>query len=111
MATKIPEVTTSLLVNKKVIHIKVLDKSFTEDDIKEAVNSAVGVKIENFEVRAIRPAYRGRQNATFKMYEMDAENMIKMGTKIIRWIKCKVVERKNEKIYLMLGIWTHYGGM
>lgn len=95
MSSKIPEATTSLVVNKKVLHLKGMD-SVTEADIKEAVISAVEVKTENFEVRVIRPAYEGRQNATFKMYKKDTENMINMGTIKIWLVKCRVVERKSE---------------
>lgn len=75
-----------------MLHLK---RSVTEDDIKEAVNSAVGVKTENFDVRAIRPAYGGKQNATSKMYEKDAVNMFKMSKIKFGWIKCRVVERKS----------------
>lgn len=74
----VPKAITSLLVSRKIFHLKSIGESANEEDIKESARRAIGVKAEAFEVRALRPAYGGRQNATLKMFETDADNLIKV---------------------------------
>lgn len=97
---KIPEANTSLFLNKKVIHIKDLDEVTTKEQIKESLSNYIAVKMEDIEVRALRPAYGGKQNVTVVMSENDAANLMnkknKWGKILISWSWCRVMERKNE---------------
>ncbi|KAJ8950490.1 hypothetical protein NQ314_007877 [Rhamnusium bicolor] len=93
---KIPEATTSRLTSKKVLHIKDLNEVSTTEEIREAISSAISVKPEIVEVRALRPAYAGRQNVTVVLVETDAVKLTNMGRVKIGWTKCRVIERKTE---------------
>ncbi|XP_060516767.1 uncharacterized protein LOC132696115 [Cylas formicarius] len=58
---KVPGATAHLLKSKKVVHVKDMDEVTTTDEIKEAVSKATGTNPSNVDVRALRPAYGGRQ--------------------------------------------------
>lgn len=92
---RVPEATTSLLVRQKILHLKGLDETVSEEEIREAISRMLGIERDKFEVRALRPAYGGKQNATLKMMEKDASNLLKATTIRIGWTKCRIIERDN----------------
>lgn len=93
---KLPEVSATIFVKKKIIHIKDLDEVTTVEDIKEAVAKLTSVDIQNFEVRALRPAFGNRQNATIIMTETAANKLIAAGKIKVGWTNCRIQERKRE---------------
>ncbi|KAI4461047.1 zinc finger cchc-type superfamily [Holotrichia oblita] len=93
---KLPTATTSLLVSKKVLHVKGMDEVVTTQEIKDAICKAIETKPETFEVKALRPAYGNRQNATIVMPEGDARKLIQARKIKIGWTSCKIVERKPD---------------
>lgn len=93
LKNRVPEANTSLLVRRKILHLKDMNEMVNEDEIRDAVSKTLGVAKDQFEVRALRPAYGGKQNATLKMLEADAIRLIQAGTIGIGWTRCKVVER------------------
>lgn len=93
---KVPGAVTSVLVNKKVLHLKGMDEIADADEIKEAVCKAISVTNESFEVRALRPAFGDKQNATLILQETDANKLLAMKEIRIGWSKCKILERKKE---------------
>lgn len=90
---KLPEAKTSLLQSKKAIHLKGLDEVTTEEEIRNAVYDTLTVNPEAFQVRSLRPAYGGKQNATLVLNEEQADNLIALGNIKIGWTRCKVRER------------------
>lgn len=96
MRRKLPEATTSLLVNTKVLHVKDIDQVTTVEEIREAVCGEIVIKPETFDVRALRPAYGNRQNATIIMPDEDAEKLLALGKIKIGWTNCKILERKKD---------------
>lgn len=96
LTEKLPEVTTSMLRNKTVIHIKDLDEVATEDEVREAVSKSISVRPEAIEIRALRPAYGSKQNVTLVMAETDGQKLIGMGKIKIGWTSCRILERKKE---------------
>lgn len=93
---KIPDASTSLLLNKKVIHIKGMDGITKEHEIRGAISSAISVGENSFKLSSLRPAFGNRQNVTVIMQEEDAEKLLKMEIIKIGWTSCKVRERKVE---------------
>lgn len=93
---KIPGAKASILVDKKVMHIKGMDGLVTEDEIREAIVKNTSNDPRNFEIRALRPAYGNKQNVTVIMPAADAENLIQMRSIKIGWLKCKIVERRAD---------------
>lgn len=92
---KVPQIVTRHIVKKKVLHIKHMDEVVTEDEIRDAVNKTIGTN-EPFDIRALRPAYGNRKNATIIMREDDAIKLIQLGKIKIGWTSCKVYEREKE---------------
>lgn len=92
---RVPEATASLLTRQKILHLKGMDETVNEREIKEAISRTIGKEDDKFEVRALRPAYGGKQNATLKMLEADASKLLQAGTIRIGWTKSRVVEREN----------------
>lgn len=93
---KLPEATTSLLTKKKVLHIKGMDEIATKEEVKEAVVKAIAVNPESFEIRALRPAYGGKQNVTIVIKENDGKKLVEMESIKIGWVRCKIIERKKD---------------
>lgn len=96
IAEKIPGVTASLLMKRKVLHIRDLDEITTEEEVRQAVAKAISVKCENVDVRALRPAYRGKKNATVILAVRDADRLIHNGRVEVGWTSCRVLERREE---------------
>lgn len=90
---KVPDAKTSLLISRKILHLKGMDETINEDEIREAISNTLNIARNNFEIRALRPAYGGRQNATLKMTEVDADRLLEAKTIQIGWTKCGIVER------------------
>ncbi|KAK9746623.1 hypothetical protein QE152_g5891 [Popillia japonica] len=61
---KCPEATAINKTEKMVLHIKGLDDVTTTEEIVEAICRDTRVKPDTFEVRALKPAFGSRQNAT-----------------------------------------------
>lgn len=91
---KVPGASASILLSKKVVHIKDMDEVTNKSEIVEAISRAAGAKREDFEVRAIRPAYGNKQNATIIMKDDDANRLIQTGRVKIGWTYCRILERK-----------------
>ena len=91
-----PEASAFLLTRKKIPHVKDVDRITSIGEIKEAISNQVNIRTEDFEVRALRPAYGGRQNATIIMRESDANKLKKTKTVVIGWSRCRIMERKQE---------------
>lgn len=72
-----------------------MDETVSEDEIREAVAKALEVAQDKFEVRALRPAYGGKQNATLKMLESDANKLRQAGSIRIGWTKARILERER----------------
>lgn len=73
-----------------------MDEVTQAEEIEEAIAKTIGVEKQSFEVRALRPAYGNRQNATVIMKESDADRLIRAGKVKIGWTRCRVIERNNE---------------
>lgn len=93
---KLPEVSTSLLRNDKVLHIKGMDETITEGEIVGAIATVISVEKDSFKVSSVRPSFGGKRNATIIMNENDAEKLIKTGAIRIGWTSCKIKERKPD---------------
>lgn len=93
---KVPGASASILVSKKIIHIKDMDEVTTDSEIEEAISKATGANSKDFEVRAIRPAYGNKQNATVVINDQDASKLIQSGKIKIGWTQCRVLERKKD---------------
>ena len=91
-----PEASASLLSRKKILHVKDMDEITSIGEIKEAISNQVNIRTEEFEFRALRTAYGGRQNATIIMCKSDANKLIKTKTVVIGWSRCRIMERKQE---------------
>ncbi|KAJ8971162.1 hypothetical protein NQ317_006549, partial [Molorchus minor] len=94
---RIPDVTAYCLTNKVVLHIKDLDEITTVQEIREAISNTISIKSDSFDVRAPRPAFAGRQNATVVLRETDAVKLTKIGRIRIGWSSCRVLERKLDR--------------
>lgn len=92
---KIPGLSTSVLKREKIIHLKGMEETTTEGEIKEAVAEAVSVEPDSFHVSALRPAYGNSLNATIKMNEDKALKLLQLGAIKIGWSLCKIRERKE----------------
>lgn len=93
---KLPEASATVLLKKKVLHVKDLDQVTNEDDIKAAIMQISAVKESELEIRALRPAFGNRQNVTIIMPEKEAEEIIKTGRLKVGWSSCRVAERKKD---------------
>ncbi|KAK9747457.1 hypothetical protein QE152_g5245 [Popillia japonica] len=119
---KMPEINTTMLKKTKVIHLKDMDETTEENEIKEAISKALQVNQDCFEVKALRSAYGNTRNATVIIDEKNAEDCFEVkalrsaygntrnATVIIDeknadrlvnmakigWIKCRVIERKQD---------------
>lgn len=96
ISARVPEAVTSVLVNKKVLHLKGMNGIVDLDEIKGAVSKAINVTTQTFEVRALRPAFGDKQNATLILHETEANKLLDMKEIKIGWTKCKILERKKE---------------
>ncbi|CAH1107715.1 unnamed protein product [Psylliodes chrysocephalus] len=94
---KNPQMTTSVLISKKVLHIRDLDEVTTEDEIRKAICEVTSAKPESFEIKALRPANRNKQNVTVIISEGDAYQLLTAGKIKIGWPNCRVIEREREK--------------
>lgn len=102
---KLPEVTTSVLQNDKTIHIKGMDETVTEEEIRATISGAIAVKEDNFKISSLRPAYGGKKNVTVVMPAKDAEKFLESLSIIICWSQCKIQERKLEPGATNAGVW------
>lgn len=93
---KLPTVKTTLLTSKKVLHIKNMDELTTEAEIKKTVADVIKISEESIEVRALRPAYGGKQNATLIVDDVTGNNLIAMGTIQVGWSQWKIQERQKD---------------
>lgn len=96
MKEKLPGVTASLLHNNKTIHIRGMDETATEAEIRAAIGETMSLKEDSFKLSALRPAYGGKKNITVIMAEKDAERFLEMKTIRIGWMSCKIKERIAE---------------
>lgn len=96
MKQKLPGVNTSLLQNNKTIHIKGMDETATEEEIRLAICGTMAIKEDSFKLSSLRPAYGGKKNVTVIMPENYAERFLEMKNIRIGWTPCKIKERKIE---------------
>lgn len=93
---KLPTANTSHVTSKKVIHIKGLDGITNTEEVRDAISRLLATEEENIEIRALRPAYGGRQNVTAILKSEDADKCIQMRNIKIGWTNCRIIERKPE---------------
>lgn len=93
---KFPNATVLLRKDKKVLHIKNLDSITTEEDVREAVAKITTLDKNNFEVRALRPAFGNKQNVTVVIGVEEANKLLQVGYIKIGWMRCRILERKEE---------------
>lgn len=93
---KIPNITVSTLISKKVVHIKGMDELTTISDIREAISKAVNINQDWLEIRALRPSYRDKQNVTIITREDEADKLLQLKVLKIGWVDCKITERKKD---------------
>lgn len=93
---KIPEASPTSLVKKKVLHVKGLDEVTNKADVEDAISKLIPLGTEPIEIRALRPAYGNRQNATVILSEKSANILIELGKIKVGWTNCRLVERKFE---------------
>lgn len=93
---KCPEATAINKTEKMVLHIKGLDDVTTTEEIVEAICRDTRVKPDTFEVRALRPAFGSRQNATIITPTAIGEKLLQMSKIKIGWMKCGIYEREKE---------------
>lgn len=98
ISEKLPNAKATLLSRKKVFHLKNLDEVVTEDEVREAVAKEISVTPEAVEVRALRPAFAGRQNATLILAESIANKLRGVERIKVGWMACKIVERASNQI-------------
>lgn len=98
ISEKVPDAKATLLSRKKVFHLKNLDELATEEEIREAVAKELSISSETVEVRALRPAFGGRQNATVILAESIANKLSGVETIRVGWMACKIVERAFSQI-------------
>lgn len=95
LASKVPEATASLLIRRKILHLKGMDETVNEDEIRDAVSKTFNIARDKFEVTALRPAYGGKQNATLKMLETDANVLLQAKSIRVGWTKARLIEREK----------------
>lgn len=61
---KVPDVSASVIANKKILHIKNMYELTTEEDICAAISKATAVQPDKIAVKTLQPAYGNKQNAT-----------------------------------------------
>ncbi|CAH1107167.1 unnamed protein product [Psylliodes chrysocephalus] len=93
---ELPQTKTSLLLNKKILHIRDLDETITIEEIREAIASQINVNPGSFEVRALRPSHSGLQNATVVITEEGANKLNRERKLKVGWTQCRIEERKKE---------------
>ncbi|KAK9719951.1 hypothetical protein QE152_g22363 [Popillia japonica] len=93
---KCPAATATSPIEKKVLHIKGLDGVTTTEEIAAAISRETLANPGTLEVRALRPAYGGKQNATVILPSMFADKLIQMAKIKIGWMKCRVEERVRD---------------
>lgn len=73
-----------------------MNEVITVDEITEAVSKAAELGPKEFEVRALRPAYGGSQNATLIMRKSDSDKLLSRGPIKINWTSCRLIERTRD---------------
>lgn len=84
------------LVEKAVLHIKDLEATTTAEEIKKAISETATIDPGGIEVRALRPAFGGKINATAIMPTQEAKKLTDLGKIKIGWTKCRVLERHKD---------------
>lgn len=80
----------------KVLHLKHLEGDATLEEIKEAVVAALPeTTTDVITVKALRPAFAGRQNATLILPTEIAERLLDKRSLRVGWGFCRVVEREE----------------
>lgn len=67
---------TYTLTNKKVFHVKELDKVVTMEEVRKVIADATDSEPEIIDIRSLRPAYGDQQNATVCLPELVAEKLL-----------------------------------
>ncbi|XP_030757765.1 uncharacterized protein LOC115883538 [Sitophilus oryzae] len=80
----------------KVLHLKNLDEVTTIEEITAAICSALSIEKCEVDVRGLRPAYGGKQNATVIIAKDEANKLLQLGQIPIGWMNCKMAERQRE---------------
>lgn len=93
---KIPEARISIMINKKILHFKGMEEDVTTEDIQKSIIKETESDSRLIEVRAIRPAFGGRKNATVILPDNEANKLIQKGKLKIGWTFCKILERKKD---------------
>lgn len=93
---KIPEATSVLLTNNKIIHIKGMDGVIEENEIRDSICNTISIKAEEIKLSALRPAFGNKRNITVTTSEANAQKLINLGNIRIGWAYCKIQERKKE---------------
>lgn len=92
----IPEAQISIMINKKILHLKGMEEDVTIEEIQKSVAKETESDSQLIEVRAIRPAFGGRKNATVILADKEANKLIQKGKLKIGWTFCKIMERKKD---------------
>lgn len=93
---KLPAATTVLLVKKRILHIRDMDETSTVEEVKDAICKSISISPDKIDLRALRPAYGGRQHITAVMAEYDALKLLELGKIKIGWVMCRILERVLE---------------
>lgn len=92
----IPDVQVSVMTNKKILHLKGMEEAVTAKEILETIAKETQADSNLIEVRAIRPAFGGRTNATVILPSDEANKLIQRGKLKIGWTFCRILERKKD---------------
>lgn len=80
----------------KVLHLKHLEGDITVEDIKEAVATSLpDSNVDSILVKALRPAFAGRQNATLIAPSPIADKLLEVSSLRVGWGYCRIVEREE----------------
>ncbi|KAG5868394.1 hypothetical protein JTB14_013596 [Gonioctena quinquepunctata] len=104
---KVPDVSTFLLSNKRIIHVKDMDEITDIEDIREAIAKSIPAKPEDI----LRPTTMSKQNATVVLHEPDAVKLVSLGKMKIEWLDCKVLKKQGAKMLQIMGIWARKSAM
>ncbi|KAK9680139.1 hypothetical protein QE152_g39328 [Popillia japonica] len=93
---KLPDASTTTLVDKKILHIKGLDEVTTVEEVAEAIIWETSAASNSFTVRALRPVFGNKQNVTVTIAAAHADRLLQAGKIKIGWMKCTIYEGERE---------------
>lgn len=96
IAARIPEVVISSRTRESIIHVKGMDGQATVEEIQNSIAKETKVDSTRIRVTSLRPAFRGTQNATVRLPEKVAVDLIARGKIQIGWVSCRVQLRETQ---------------